>query len=482
MQRFKRFIEKRGTLLFFIFTFLMFLTYTYDDLVTTQGFGIAFWDALSEGKIFHFYQYCTDHCPGVAGYDMTIYFIFAIWNLPCWIFEKLTGLKALNFEFWITYGKALVLIAYYFSIRQFAEIYKKVCSKYPKDEKPTLSVKSATFFYATSVLLLCYSVLSGNYDILSLVFILAGVNALLDNRKVAFLVFFAIATSMKFFAAWLFLPLLLLKEKRITRIILNFVLCFVPSAVESWIFHKSSALAAINEEWYMAESGITELANSGKTTIFGIGSVSLCILIYIMLCIYCYLQKNDDEYWFVRNMIYASAAAWIIFFLMYSFNCYWIVLMVPFVVLVIVTDRKNMYMSTKLELILSVAFYINCQMRQGWVLGRFYKHGLLKELFVRVFGFENFETGTLGALIDMNRLNATYPIDIVVNSIIVAAGIALLVIHFPGRRDRESTSGLTVSLQKTSLCVLLRNIVNILIFTIPVLCYIYQMVKHNISL
>ena len=482
MQRVKRFIEKRGTLLFFFFTFLMFLTYTYDDLVTTQGFGIAFWDALFEGKVFHFYQYCNEHCPGVAGYDMTIYFIFAIWNLPCSIFEKISGLKALDFELWITYGKALVLIAYYFSIKQFAGIYKKICNKYPDHERPSLSVKSAAFFYATSVLLLCYSVLSGNYDVLSLVFILAGVNALLDNKKVLFLFFFAVATSMKYFAAWLFLPLLLLKEKRVTRIILNFVLCFIPSVIESWAFHKSSALAAINEEWYMAGSGIVGLANSGKMTNFGLGSVSLCVLIYILLCVYCYLQKNDDDYLFVRNMTYVSAAAWIIFYLFYSFNCYWIVLMVPFAALLVVTDRKKLYISTILELLLSVAFYINCQMRQAWVLGRFYKHGLLKELFVRVFGFENFETGTLGALIDMNKLNAMYPIDIIVNTVIVAAGIALLIIHFPGKRYRESMPSLTVSSRTTSMCVALRTIINLMIFTIPVLCYIYQIVKHNIAL
>ena len=286
---------------------------------------------------------------------------------------------------------------------------------------------------------------------------------------------------MKFFAAWLFLPLLLLKEKNVLRIIVNMVLCFIPAAAESLIFHKSGVLTASGNEWYAAGSGVVGLAQSGKIDFFGIGSVSLCVLLYLLLCIYCYMQKNEDTPVYIRKMIYASASAWMIFFLMYWFNCYWIVLMVPFVVLLVVTNSRDQFISTILELFFSVAFYINCQIRQGWVLGRFYKHGLLKEVFVKVFGFGNFETGTLGAMIDMNRLNATYSIEIFVNSIIVAVAIALLVIHFPGKRNQDSPTGMSVTSRDTSICLTVRNAISILVPVIPVLCYVYQMVMHNVS-
>lgn len=480
-MKLRKFIERRGTLILFIFTIILFLSYTYDDMVTTQRHSILVWDALSKGQLTNFYQFCYDNKFGGANYDMTIYFIFAIWNLPCWIFERLTGQNAQNYELWITYGKGIVFFAYLWSVKLFALIYNKICDRSPLDDRPKLSVKSATIYYASSTLLLCYSVLSGNYDIISLVLILFGINAFLDDKKITFLIIFSVATSLKFFAALVFVPLLLLNEKRITRIIPGILSCFVISVLEDMIFHKSSVLASTNNTWFMAESGVSSFAQSGKIHAFGFGTVSLCILLYVLLCIYCYIQENDHSFLFFRKMIYVSVSAWLIFFLIRSFNCYWIVLMVPFLVLLVVTNTKHLFISTILELFFSVALYINCQIRQGWVLGRFYKHGLLKEVFISVFGFENFETGTLGAMIDMNSLNAKYPIDIFVNSVIVAVVVALLILHFPGRRWQESVTAIRVPSQKESICLTLRHTVSLFIATVPMLCYVYQMVVHNIS-
>lgn len=478
-MKLRQFVERRGTIILFIFIVILFLSYTYDDMVITQRHSLFVWDAFSKGQLTNFYQFCYDNQFGGAVYDMTIYFIFAIWNLPCWIFEKATGLNAQDFELWITYGKGIVFIAYFYSVKLFATIYRKICDRFSQSDMPSVSVKSATIYYASSMLLLCYSVFSGNYDIISLVLMLVGINALLDNKKILFLLVFCIATSLKFFAAWIFVPLLLLNEKRITRIIPSFLFCFSLSVIEGMIFNKSSILASnTSAEWFRADSGVASLAHAGEFTGVGLGRgtpVSLCVLLYILLCVYCYLQKKDDSALFVRKIFFSCTAAWLIFFIFCGFNCYWIVLLIPFMALLVLTNKQDLYINIILESFFSLSIFVNCQMLQGWVLGNLFKHGLLKELLSVFVGNERIiKSGALTGLIE--KYTASFPLDIFVVTIALAMAIALLIINYPGEKRIKITGDKDVVLHDYFNCLLIRNGFNYLVVCLPILCYIFLVI------
>lgn len=69
------------------------LTLCYSDLIVTYGHGIYFLDCVSQGNIPGFYDYCMQRLhpehPIIAAYLISVYFLFAIWNLPVWVLLKL---------------------------------------------------------------------------------------------------------------------------------------------------------------------------------------------------------------------------------------------------------------------------------------------------------------------------------------------------------------------------------------------------------
>lgn len=74
---------------------------------------------------------------------------------------------------------------------------------------------SATVFQAVAII--C------GYDVISLFFTLCGIYAYFEKKDKKFILFFSCAIACKMFALWIFIPLLLLKYKRIWQVIVGFL-------------------------------------------------------------------------------------------------------------------------------------------------------------------------------------------------------------------------------------------------------------------
>ena len=73
--------------------------YSYTDLPLIVRHSLNLWDCLGRGELFRFYQTATllpigdaTAQTGEVPYDIWVYLLLAVWNLPVYLWENLSGL------------------------------------------------------------------------------------------------------------------------------------------------------------------------------------------------------------------------------------------------------------------------------------------------------------------------------------------------------------------------------------------------------
>lgn len=450
----------------------IFATFCYGDQIITQEHGITFLHMLFRGEILNFYPYCAENTQMVAAYDLTLYVIFAIWNIPCFLYEHFTQHIAQHLGFWIMYGKSIVIVFYLLSIYLLNKLCKDMEVIF--DNSEDYPRKYLLIYYAVSPLLTLYSLYSGNYDIISVCLILYGLDALIrDNRK-SFIIAFAVATSMKYFPLLIFIPVLLLKEKRVLVIIRDVILTLSISIVERLIFHNST----VTEE-YPSSFVMSFFTGGGQVQSLGIGNMSLYVFLFIILCVYCYLQSCDDKIGYYRKIIYVSTATWVIFFLTVPYYCYWIVYLMPFLTILIWSTSKNMFINMVLECAFSISMVLVSMMRAPHILGACGPFYFIPKLARRVFGEETVfpNNYTLGHFLD--EINENIGFNIFLVAIVAATIILLMLLNYPGNRIQPFIPIIRTKKESLKITRRVRNVVSVLLYVVPTIFYLIQIVLMN---
>ena len=423
-----------------------FISFAYMDLLSTQRHGICFWDSLFSGNILNYYKDCElvytgnayYHVDMSAHYDMTLYFIFAIWNLPCYIYEKITGLNSQELTVFILWGKALVLAAYLLVIREIVLIRKILNPNGGKEDLYKIVIAAAS-----SALLLSYSVGTGNYDVISLIFMLSGMRMFMCGRRKAAILHFALAFSMKYFAVWCFLPILLLYEKKILKLCQAMIGLVSISLAEKIIFMSSVYLHREDTVAGNILNGMVgTLLGSSMIKIPGIGAISLLIPAYFACLLFAYFRKVEADRKNSEAVRYGFLS-WGIFFLLADYSQYWIVFLIPFMILALADAMpawtkqhpKLAGMPWILESIAAMLILFRGAIGYEWVFLTDSGTYLLPYGLAKIFHREPVWGHSFGGA--LKHLNAEHPFLPAVSVLIFVSVAALLVICFwsAGRTD-----------------------------------------------
>ena len=123
---------------------LAFFFMSHPDLWETANHSYVFLECLFDGQFMNFYDYCAAHNNSyyyinVANYNIVIYIIFGLWELPVFIINSLFGL-AMNEQF-IIYWAKLVPVAFFVGC---GFMVKKICEALDMDS--TTASTAALFF------------------------------------------------------------------------------------------------------------------------------------------------------------------------------------------------------------------------------------------------------------------------------------------------------------------------------------------------
>ena len=311
-------------LLFYIISLLLcFVAFKQGDLSHTYTSSYAYLN----GHFYDFYEYNKIYMGG-NDYLPIIYGIFALWGLPLKLLGLLSlvegGGSAWQFSTPIEIFWFKVLVAGFF----FAcVILVGKISKLIEPKRLESSVSPALLFASSPISLFAVFIFS-QYDVIGTFFTLLGIYAYFQKRFYRFAIFFSIAISFKYFAAVIYLPLVLIIEKRPVNLIKYGVIGLLATLIQ------------IGAYWHSEIFQASFLALATRKTGEGIRHshpIYLAIL-YVALCIYAYFSKIklslENNSW-ALNVIIVCILAYSFFFSFVNWHPQWILILMPFFALII---------------------------------------------------------------------------------------------------------------------------------------------------
>ena len=210
--------RKKEILLLLILFFTVFSTYFSDTRSNTRQ-GMLFWEALFSGRFFQYYSVGSEarshglmiHYPN---YDIVLNFLMGLWQLPLYIAEKLIGCKDIILYSALArmYSKIYLVFVLLACGRETARISGELgCSK----EEQT----SVFYLFTTAVTALSSALVVAQVDVIGLFFILRALYHALRGEDKKYFLCFVLAVQCKFFAVFFVLPVVILRNKKIYRMV-----------------------------------------------------------------------------------------------------------------------------------------------------------------------------------------------------------------------------------------------------------------------
>lgn len=291
------------------------------DIGHTAGSSIAYLN----GHILDFYDYNVQFVGGNA-YLPSTYILFAIWNIPLRLFDIVTvpGIyTSLGAMLWfkllpVLFHGASAFILYKIALQVGMGIKKsKLCA----------------YLFLTMPIGFFSQYIFGQYDIFTVFFMLLGILYYYKKDLLRFALFFGISLTFKYFPLFIFIPMLLLYEKRIWRIIKHCAIVFIPLAIEILMYYPSNAF----------RSGVFGFGANNYIFLVSFNNeyfgLSLFVVAWIVLCGYSFFKTVKDE----DNIKWVVFFSNIVTFLLFGLSMWhpqWLLFGVPFWVLGSVLSRR----------------------------------------------------------------------------------------------------------------------------------------------
>lgn len=338
-------------MLFLIAAFGAYFIFMYVDITNTIDNSVLFTKAVLSGNFFDFYDYTITHAATKypANYEFLTYVPFAVWNIPLAIGNIFFGFDYNNSTIALLWAKGIIVL---FSFAVIFIVYKtlRLC----RIEKETAVL--GCFTLSTSVMFFWPSFLIVQIDLSALTLILLGVYSYLKGRNKLFILFFALSIPFKMFGIFLFIPLLILKEKRIFFILLKTFLVMIPQLICKVLFIGSEAYNfALSSQSKDAAYSLLNFTN-----IIGSRKLSLFIVVFFAISIFCYIFKYDKDdkkikYAFPLYICTLTYASLMIFV---RIRGYWLVYLAPFIIISIFISGKLLKLNFLLEILSGTSFFL----------------------------------------------------------------------------------------------------------------------------
>ena len=364
-----------------------FIMFNHPDILATSYHGMDLLDITLKGRFFDFYDYTES----TAVYHILIYIIFAVWSIPVYAVYGIAGIPL-----WgkLNYSEISYPVQLWYKLLPCAFCIGAAYFLYKIGIEVGISRKKAKwmlFFYFSSPILIFSQLCFGQYDSISMFFTMYAIYAYMQKKYYKFSVLMAISIPLKLFSLFLFLPLLLLVEKRIIHIIKHCAIGMSIYLLNSLLFFNSQGLKDAKK---FSSDMFGRFFLVGFQTIFGL--VSFFLLGLAALCIFCYLKKVDseDKFSYCQWTIYVCLAAYSMLFMCILWHPQWVILLVPFLILAAFMN-DNFKMSVMILIAVSIGYLLlvfcnfpgnvdECLVNRGPLphfIHRFLQGGKLKDYF-----------------------------------------------------------------------------------------------------
>lgn len=346
---------------FLIVVLMCSLAFQHADIVHTIGCSSSY----LFGHIRDFYSFNAKTF-GVINYLPSTYILFAIWGLPLKLlgFLPQPGQSVIHLIFWYKIFTSL----FYFGSAYLMKLIGKEMGL--SDKKVTLLM----VLWVTTPIAIFSQFIFGQYDILTVFFMLLGLYYYFKENLVGFAVAFSVALTFKYFPIFVFAPLLFLKEKDPKKIIGYCTAVLIPIAIEVGAYFRAEGF----REGVFGFQGAHRIFDA----VFPAGGWKFSIFFFgwFFLCAYSFLKvarnKAESQEW----TIYLGLVSALLTFGFITWNPQWLLFITPFLALAAFSQQRSVFFYF-LDLVMMYAFTAICAVafpmnvdQHLWTLGIFGKY------------------------------------------------------------------------------------------------------------
>ncbi len=300
-----------------------FFFMSHPDIWETANHSYMFLECLFSGQFLDYYEVVAAHDTWYyyingANYNILIYIIFGIWELPIFLIHQIFSLP-LDESFMIHWAKVVPCLFYIGCGWMFKKLGEKLGMTKEK------AFMAAMFFLFNPIAF--YSPMAmGQYDTLCLFFTLWALLYYAQGRYQKFSFILGIGVVCKFFPLMIFVPLILLVEKRIPKLLqygITTLWLYIPTTL-LFMGRTGEAggftMAMINRMFeLMVPMGITDMP--------------LFILLYAIVVFAALLYNPKTEQTVKYLAVYVPMVVFGLLFICIHWHPQWLVLLMPFVVM-----------------------------------------------------------------------------------------------------------------------------------------------------
>lgn len=319
-------------LIFCIVAGICFVSFQHGDILHTAGSSIGY----LHGHILDFYDYNAENFGIYDSYMPSSYILFAIWNIPVYLLG-LAPRPSMNASFVVTmwyklFPTTLYLICGYL-------IYQICMQIGMKSKKSKLCVYA---FYTTPI---CFfsQFIFGQYDVLTLFFMLLGIYFYFKERNGWFVFFFSMSIPFKYFSFLIFLPLLLLRQKNVWKVIASCIGVAIPYLIEILIYLPSE----IFREYVFGFTPAGYIFAASIDT--GYFKISWVVLVFSMTCAWAYFTNVKELTEWAQWAFFLCSVCMFAAFGLSMWHPQWLLMGMPFFLLSAFMNRD-----TKIFMILDI--------------------------------------------------------------------------------------------------------------------------------
>ncbi len=327
-----------------------YLSFNHGDIRATATHGMDLLKISLKGQFLQFYDYTES----TAVYLIPIYILFAIWSIPIYIIYGIAGIPIwgkLNYM-----GISFPVLMWYkllptLFVLGTAIVLYKIGKLLGLSESKN---KWMTFLFASFPILMFSQFCFGQYDSICMFFTMFSLYYYLQKKLYKFSILMSLAITFKLFPLFLFIPLLLLIEKKLFKLLKY---CFIGSLgyiLSNALFYKSSGF----QETKSFSSGmIPRFFIANISTSFG--TVSIILVFFIIVCVLAYIKKLsiDNNFEFYQFSIYLCFSIYSILFAFLLWHPQWVILISPFIILMAMIS-ENIKTSVILNIAMSVSYFL----------------------------------------------------------------------------------------------------------------------------
>lgn len=400
------------------------ISFYYCDINSNIRQGINVWEALFSGQFFHYYSINLKSLENgemihPANYDMIMNILMGIWQLPLYILEKILTTNIQNYTLAKIWGELYPIIAIVYSGKILKEIALEISMS---DEQ----AENAAFMFLTGAYVFTAAGVIGQADTIGVVFILLALKNLIKDNQKKFLLFFIIAAQCKFFALFIFIPIILLKEKNLIKIALQTVSPLVVSFLIDLPFKMIDPLGTAPKKTRL-HAMLYDMTEH-RISLMGV-DISIIFIVFSIICLFAYLhnkpEKQDRGKWY----LYLGLCSILSTLICYRDYPYWLIYVSPFISILIFYKEENLLRRVLLETIASLSLTV------GFLIFFHGSYAVNYLLLYQVYPAD---------IINVEKINSVYDIIMTENycnawtltyGIFIAWAIGFLNSYFPDRLE-----------------------------------------------